>query len=565
MIIREHITFYGFFTKYSLLDNYGFINGLFSRILQKILPEAIAEKSIEHKIQLLKTENGKVPIDTFMSFVETDNPLLKKELSYSIISLSSKIAAFGLDKRIKEKFELLSLDVGLFPKLSNYCAQVQDLPQEEITTLIANIKTTLEKFRKEKINIGTSIHLTYKTRLVIKFLDRLSLLVRLSYNIKSELAWNLLIQDYNTEHRNHRSLFSYVKYHFDLLLLQIVEHTSYQGEKYVAANRTEHTRILLKSMKAGVVISIFACCKLFLDQMGMSAAKSAFVYGLNYALCFVVVKEIGGIIATKQPAMTASTIAKKIDRNNNKKIDNPQDAIGMIKDVFKSQSVSLLGNVIVVIPCSFILISALKQMNVTLIQNQKHINYLQSGLDPSEWTNLYYAAIAGVFLSMSGLFAGFVDNRIIFSQFNKRFIAIRPLNKVFSRSTLQIMADKISKNTGAHLGNIFLGLLLGGAFLIGKLTGFPFDIRHIAFSGSYLGGLISTETLSLYGFLFLFLGVSAIGLVNFISSFSLTLLITFKTRGITFQELLNISSKLAIDFVKNPTSYLYFKKEPTIT
>lgn len=558
---RKQLLFYGFFTKYSLLDNYGFFSGLFSRISLKFLPQYLPDNSIELIISQIQKENdGKVPMSNFMTYVNHDCKFLSNELYQSIISLSSKITAFGLDRRIKDKLDLLDFDANLFLELTRICTQIDVTPQQNIINVIEELKVLVEAFRKGKNKIGTSIQLTYKTSLLIKYLERISLLVRLKYNLKDQDIWNKIIQDYTIESKKHRSLLSYVKYHFDLLLLQIVEHTSFKGEKYIASNRTEYKEVFVKSMKAGVVISIFACCKLILDQWGMSNIKSALIFGINYALCFVIVKEIGGIIATKQPAMTASTIAKKIDGNNDLKIDKTSDVIGLVKDVSRTQTMSFLGNVIIVIPCSFILINILDYIGFSLI-DEKQIQYLEKAIDPTNWKNIYYAAIAGLLLSFSGLVAGFVDNRVRFSRLQQRLETSKLMSNLFNSAKTILYSDKISKNLGAHIGNISLGLLLGMAFLVEAYLGLPFDIRHIAFSGSYLGVLIGSYSLSISGFLFLFLGVGLIGFTNFIISFSLTLFITFKTRGITFQEFVTISNKLLVDFVKDPVSYFLFKRD----
>lgn len=560
----DHFKYFSFFTKYSLLDNYGFMSGLLSRISLKILPQYMPDHSIEKVLfQLRENNEGRLHIDQFMSYVDSECQHLNEELNQSIVSLGSKIVAFGLDKKIKYKIETLGLDTNLFLELNSLCTQIDTVSQEHIRRLIANLKLLIQALRGGKNVIGTSIQLTYKTILIKKYLDRLKLLADLKYDIENKETWEHLIKDYMVESKNHHSLYFYFKYHFDLLLFQIVEHSSYKGEKYIASNRDEHFSVFKKSMKAGVLISVFACIKLFLDQLGATNFSSALMFGLNYAFCFMIVKEIGGIIATKQPAMTASTIAKKIDGNNDYKIDGTSDVVGLIRDVSRTQVISFVGNVIVVIPCAFLIFFCLGKLGLELI-SESQILYINSGLDPANWKNAYYAGIAGIFLSLAGLVSGFVDNRVKFSKFQERLANTRMFSFLFSGSMAKSIADKTSKKMGAHLGNLTLGLLLGFAFLVETLFGFPFDIRHIAFSGAYLGGLLNTYPLPITEFLYLLSGVGLIGLVNFIVSFSLTLLIAFKTRGITFKEFLDIMSKLMTDFIKNPIQYFIFKRVNTL-
>jgi len=553
--------YYGFFTKYSLLDNYGFFNGLSARVMHKILPEYIEQDSFEKHIHSFKTDkkvNGRIV--EFIDFDKLDYSQLEEDIYYSIIALSSKVTAFGLDKRIKNKLDILSLDVELFSSLSKSCADIDNTKPQVISDIIKRIKLLLVEFRKQKSRFGTSIHITYKTRLVNKFLDRLDLLVNLYYNKRDKEIWNSLINEYITAYTSYRSIKKYCKYHFDLLLLQVVEHTSKKGEKYIAENHAEYLGFLKKSMIAGGVISIFALIKIYLDSLKYSDLSNAMLFSLNYAFCFIIAKKLGGIIATKQPAMTASTISKYIDKNDNLKLDNIKGVIDVVKNTSRSQIISLIGNVTVALPSALIIFAVVSaNFNLQIIDAEK-IDLLKNNTSIFNLINLYYAAIAGLFLSLAGFISGYIDNKLIFTNFRNRIRDSRFMNYMFSPTTVEKISKRIENQSGATIGNVFLGFFLGCAFLFGELLSIPFDIRHIAFSASNLGVLVASEGVSLIEFGLSFCGIWMIGIVNFLVSFLITLIITLKTRGITAQQVKQSCKGLLKELFRSPLSFFYFKK-----
>ena len=557
----KYSDFYGFFTKYSLLDNYGFFNGFKSRIIYKILPEYIDSASFEKHILSCKTDGlSPTDISNSIDFEKLNYALLKEDLNHSITLLSSKVIAVGLDKNIKYKLQGLNLDINVFTKLSQYCADIDDTNKTDIYKLIDEIKVLFQNFRKQKDSFGTSIQLTYKTRLLEKYLQRLRLLTQLYYDTRNRQTWTELINDYITEYSNHRSLTNYFKYHFDLVLLQIVNHTSKKGEKYIAKTQKEYLSFLKKSMLGGAVICIFALIKIYIDGFYNSILQDAFLFSINYALCFIVVKMLGGLIATKQPAKTASTISKFVDKNDNLKVDNTKDVVNIIRNTSSSQFISFIGNVSVALPLAIVLFLAINMFTgISLVDSYK-IKVLKSELSVLNFINLYYAAIAGVFLSLSGFISGIVDNKMVFSKAGNRLRASKFMNLFFVVDNADRISNAIENNTGAFVGNVCLGFFLGSAFLVSELLSIPFDIRHIAFSASYVGVLIGSEGISLQEFYLCFLGIWMIGFINFFVSFLITLTITLKSRGITTQQLKDSSKGLLTALLKNPISFIYFKK-----
>ena len=84
----KDLSFYTFFTKYSLMEDYGFTSGLISRIYKKILPSFPEEDTFEYFLFKNKTN-----IDYIFSNLEfniTDDNHISKDLTLSIKALCSK-------------------------------------------------------------------------------------------------------------------------------------------------------------------------------------------------------------------------------------------------------------------------------------------------------------------------------------------------------------------------------------------------------------------------------------------------------------------------------------------
>ena len=73
--------------------------------------------------------------------------------------------------------------------------------------------------------------------------------------------------------------------------------------------------------------------------------------GLNYGLGFMVIFMLHFTVATKQPAMTAARFAEAVEKTPQGKSVNMKLA-QLLVDVFRSQSIAVLGNVLIAIGLS---------------------------------------------------------------------------------------------------------------------------------------------------------------------------------------------------------------------
>jgi site-specific recombinase len=240
--------------------------------------------------------------------------------------------------------------------------------------------------------------------------------------------------------------------------------------------------------------------------------------------------------------MTANAIAASIGetRGKTRSLDNLAD---LIIRTIRSQGAAILGNVGIAVPVAIGLSLAILEVSGTPFIDTAKAAALLDEAAPRGST-LFFAAVAGVCLFLSGLISGYYDNLSAYNRVPQRLLQLRWPRRLLGDERMARVSRYVENNLGALAGNFFFGFLLGGATALGVLFGLPMDIRHIAFSSAYAGYAIAAydfalpvQVLSLT-----FGGVLLIGVVNLAVSFTLTLYVAMRARRITFAQGRTLSS-----------------------
>ncbi|WP_434037184.1 hypothetical protein [Formosa sp. 4Alg 33] len=553
----ESLNFYSFFTKYSIMEEYGFSSGIVNRLYRKILPNIPDEGTIEYF--LLNREN---PVQHVLSLIDLSTiseSNISQQLDLSIKALCAKVIAFGLDSDIKAKYNSIELNSKPFELLLKKVNDLSEFDEEETLQLFNSleaIELLIIDLRKNKSKIGTSFHLTLVTRRILEYTIRIKELLHLKIHISSKQHWENILADFIVYSKHKDSVRRYLSRHSDLVAIEIVEHTSNKGEKYIAETTKEYWKFFYRSLFGGGIIALFALFKLLLYTYDLSEVSNAILFSINYALCFIIVNQLGGIIATKQPAMTATTLAKNIDKEGTLKYDSIKSITIIVRKVFRSQFISVMGNFLMAIFSACIFMLFIQIFSTADMAKIVKPVYLIHKIVPS-FQLVFFAAIAGFFLAFSGLVSGFVDNKVIASKIPHRIRNNRFLLKS------EKLATFVDKKWGTMFGNISLGFFLGSTFLLSHVLPFDIDIRHVAFSSANLGYSIMNYDFSHHTILLAVIGALLIGLVNFIVSFSITLYLALKSRGVNFRLLPKVVFNIFKDFLHNPFHYfIKIEKEP---
>lgn len=490
----------------------------------------------------------------------------------SLIVLSQRITAIAYEPEIDSKLpELDSADspflelarsTNLLIKAKQAISNAQnvELCGSIIGSTIDDCKRNIEHIYDNKDKYGVCMHFIYLIKRLEQQVDRYSMLLATIYHAedrKTDSHILALIQQLLLAEKQRNSIRKHLHTNSRLLLYKIAVNTSKTGEHYQVASAKEYMVMLRAALGGGLVVALLACFKLGVSYLPLSPLGTAVGYSLNYAVGFVAIYLLHFTLATKQPAMTASTIAKTLANGDSSDMITPETLL-LIRQIARSQFVSLLGNVAAALPFAWLVATAFSHIGGGHIVEAGKSVGLMSDISPWTSLSLFYAAIAGVYLMLSGVIAGYYDNLILHNNFYLRVRHHNGLNRLFGERRTRWFALYISNNLGNLMGNVALGLFLGATSTVGHFIGLPLDIRHVTFSAANFGialadysGIPPLTMLLQVG-----IGIFGIGLMNVLVSFGFSIAIALYSHGANPSEYVRLIRVLLNDFFRRPHQYI---------
>ena len=490
--------------------------------------------------------------------------------------LSYRIAALGLEPELlrnhPELEQYTSPFIAQHAELSEFLASPNNninVPNDDdndadikhILVMLSQCNDIISKTRRNSAQTGTSIQLTYLMLRMSQQISRLETLLQIldylrcgeNANLKMVQLFKELV--YSECHKN--DVGEHWQENMEVMALRVTENASRAGEHYITENRTEYFALMRSAMGAGIIIAIMAMMKIMLAKQHLAPLTEAILFSLNYGLGFILIHILHLTVATKQPAMTAAAIAASIDATDSKSTEM-NNLVAMIANTVRSQMVAIFGNVLFAIPVAMLIAWSTFRFSGQHFVTPEKAHHLLADIDPIHSGALFYAAIAGVCLFLSGLIAGYHDNLAVYNKIPQRLRALTWLQKLLGIARLDRVANYVENNLGALAGNFYFGCLLGGMTAIGVLFGLPFDIRHIAFSSAFVGfAAVGLDfMLSWQAVAFAALGLVLIGLVNLTVSFSLALYIAMKSRKVRFKQWRLLLGNLASRLNQHPGEFI---------
>ena len=406
-------------------------------------------------------------------------------------------------------------------------------------------------------------------------------MIRLNQNIaRIQRLLRLVIQQDNTppfeeevdllrelvraENKKH-SLKEFFQENISLLAFQVTENAGNTGEHYITTSRKEYWKMLLSASGGGVIVGFLTIIKVLLYYLRVAPFGQAFLYSLNYSTGFIMIHLTHSTLATKQPAMTATNIARSLEVEDS--AESVQNLAHLIVRVIRTQFIAFVGNVLVALPVAYLLAAAYFAATGEPIAGEEKALHMVHELHPWHSPALFHAAITGVYLFLAGVISGYYDNKSVYNHIPDRLKKHPLLRKILPSRVLLKLSGYIRYNLGSLAGNFFFGFFLGFTALIGFLLGLPLDIRHITFSSGNFGialftleGALSTEVI-----LASCLGIAGIGFMNFIVSFGLAMTVAIKSRQVHFTHSGRLIRKLWRLFLQHPQDFFFPPKASRLT
>ena len=573
-------------TDANILSENAFFPELKKRISYKFLPPVEDENTISYiiskvlfnpksdsdYIKNIKPEDG----SEFFKLMEIEKistlPKVKKELliSANILALRSVGNALeaGIAKMVPEyknfdnpfvalQSELDSL-ICRFKKDKDLQIDSKDVDYKQIKIYLQQCLDFVDKAFKNACKFGISSKINQSLLKIRQQLKRIQDIIPiLVVDTEEDILTNSknLVSNtlkYNSHRNNVREL---IDDSTRLISHLITSHTAETGTHYIATSPKEYLKMFWKASGGGIIVGFLCIFKMMMSYSHGSEFSHAVLYSLNYAFGFIIIYLLGFTLATKQPAMTAATMAKVLsDESSSEK--NYKEFANLVAKLSRTQFIAFVGNVLWSFPVALAIIYGMDwflEKNFAVAKADK----LLKDLNPIESKAILHACIAGFFLFISGIISGNISNSSIFNQIPERISQSPFLNQVIGAKNSKKLSDFYTKHWAGIISNFWFGIFLGVIAPLGVFLGLDLDIRHITFSaGNFALALYGKGfDIDTYTFTISLVTIFLIGAFNFIVSFGLSMLLAFRSRKVNFGELTIIYKTILKYFIKNPLRF----------
>ncbi|MBW7903224.1 MAG: site-specific recombinase [Rhodocyclaceae bacterium] len=587
----------GFLADSGILPPTGFFSELTRIASHRVLPELPEAGEMRDALHVVFHRRddwrwlAEIPADRSLRFwrllapheamTPQERAWIAEQIAEAMLVLAYRISAFEVEREFRRLDEQFAGYTQAFRAVAGEAQRFVDAwraalaegvpPAEDerhLLVLIDQCEAMLDRAHRAATRFGTSLSLTFSLTRTAQSLRRLAVLAHLMGSHAHEdsgesveraalARWNELTRTALRAENQRNSLRQHLSRGMSLLALRVTDNAAKSGEHYVTETRPAYWRMWRSAMGAGAIIAVLALLKIFASKLEIALFGHAFIYSMIYGLGFALIYMLHLTIATKQPAMTAQTIAGYLGEARPGRAQDLERIVDLIAAVSRSQIAAIAGNVAVALPVA-IGLSLLWQQHFgePMVDVGKGAHLLDD-LDPLGWA-LPHAAIAGVFLFFSGIISGYFDNLAAHSRIGERVGRLRWLRRLVGEGRAARVGAYVDDHLGGLSGNFLFGCMLGSAGTLGVIFGLPIDIRHIAFSSANFGYALAAFEFALpaTAVLWAALGVALIGVVNLSVSFSLALWMALRARGVEFRQTRELLGLLGRRLRASPRSFV---------
>lgn len=347
-----------------------------------------------------------------------------------------------------------------------------------------------------------------------------------------------------------------MRQNLNLLARKTVERTGHSGEHYIAQSRREYWHMWGAAIGGGLVTVFTAAIKLHIVGQAWPPFVEGFLVGTNYAISFLILQIFGLALATKQPSMTAATLADIIRRNRG---DERRDKIAeFAASISRTQLAAALGNVLAVSAGAVVFNQIWQATHGTAYLPPQQAVHVYLSLRPIASGTIFFAAITGVLLWLAALIGGWCENFAIYNRIPEA-IAQHPLGHRVGTERMKRLANWVDRVVAPWSNSIALGYLMGFTPELAHFFGIPLDVRHVtlntgmfAFSAASFG-LMAFRQYWLYSAIG---GIAIMFVLNLGVSFSIASIVALRAYDVGRSEQLSILRSAFRQILQSPLQFL---------
>ena len=343
----------------------------------------------------------------------------------------------------------------------------------------------------------------------------------------------------------------------NLLARKTVERTGQGGEHYIAHTREDYWGMWRAAAGGGLLTVFTAAVKMRLMESHFPLAIEGFLIGTDYAVSFVLLQIFGFALATKQPSMTAATLAGIIRENRG--VARWSKISEFAADISRTQLAAAFSNVIAVCTGAVLfeeLWAHFFRAHYLPVESAKHV---YQTLHPFTSGTAIFAAFTGVLLWLAALIGGWCENFAVYHRLPEA-IAQHPLGARIGTRRMRSAANWLERNAAGWSTSIVLGYLLGFSPVVARFFGLPLDVRHVTLSTGTLALAAARFGTSSFREGWLYYAVAGIGLtfvLNLSVSFLIASIVALRAYDVPRDEQLQILKFLLKEFIDSPLSFIF--------
>lgn len=340
---------------------------------------------------------------------------------------------------------------------------------------------------------------------------------------------------------------------------KIVEHTGETGEHYTVDTRREWREHFNKGAASGFLTTFTALGKYALGALPLAPVVAGLGYWANYSASFCLMQVNHWLLASKQPAMTASALAATMHTGGR------SDEIELIKGITRSQTAVTLANGLATMSLAILLDLLLFLGTGRHVLSAETAAHGLHAINPIASLTVVFAITTGISLWLSSLAAGWAANWSAYRGLPDAIAHDPRVSRLIGVERAQWLAGFVRRNWGGIIGYIVLGMLLGFVpVLFEKFLGIRLEVRHITLQAASVAftyaplaqqGLLHTSDV-----LWSVAGIGVTGVLNLSVSFYLSLRTAMRARNLEAGERKLLWDDLRAAFREDPRSFFVARR-----
>lgn len=492
-------------------------------------------------------------------------PRWRTEVLEAARILAARDLSITLREDVRRRGPALDYDRNPFVRIGAALAAVKDgSPDpgvfETIRAEIGEARKFLLEVRLHLEETGVSVDLVYQLTRVRADLARLTRLIGLlDRDARGEELASFAIPFWAELLRGHEADSDFAEV-FDkqvgLLAKKIVERTGATGEHAIARDAGEYRLLFFLAAGGGLITAFTAYIKYMPGEFSRSPFGEFLFHATNYSLSFLIMHWLGFKLATKQPSMTAATLASKLREEGGMAEDDA--FVDEIARISRSQFAAVMGNILAVAPVVWCLDTLHRHaVGHSFFSQEKSLHLLES-IDPFTTATIFYASVTGVLLWLASMAAGWVENAWVYNRLPEMLRTHAGLRKLLGVARARAIAEYWTNHVAGMTGAVALGVLLAFAPTLGRFLGLPLQAYHVTLTSgaaTFSATSLGWEALDAHLIVGALLGIAFIGMMNFTVSFILALSVAVRAKELPRDRVKMVFRRAGARLLRRPHEF----------